>query len=416
MKTLPAHGRIECNRCFKACGDRIEFDTTQRADGNWRITANPLAWGNKDPEILVLGFSKGPTQAGALASAAHNDIAYKGSRGKMAKILEFIGLMTDSPSAVSDAIAQTSGRFHFGSLIRCTVESYDESKGAWLGSGGGMLDKFIQTPFGQEIATNCTHQYLSDLPSRTKLVVMFGLGSKLNYVKESFKLYEKARSTKFTWLNEISYTDGKITVVHVEHFASQGHLIDDWLGNTGRDRKIYGHMALDAVKQSGIKLSEKSPITVISVPVKLADKQPDQVLLPVVTKKMRAMLGSNDASKLDISNITTVFESAGYKEESNTKKVISFKSRSGQILYVLKGSTHLNKIDLVAHPVIQFEVLQRLVGVDTVGEGYYHNANMNRFPKRKHKGKTEIHYGRKINLSTFSDLPKFLAAFQTVGL
>jgi len=28
----------------------------------------------------------------------------------------------------------------------------------------------------------------------------------------------------------IPYTDGQITVVHVEHFASRGNLIPNWLG------------------------------------------------------------------------------------------------------------------------------------------------------------------------------------------
>jgi hypothetical protein len=58
------------------------FDNTKRtsSEGTWRITSNPLAWGNAEPDIVVLGFSKGPTQVGALASAPHNAIAYKGSR------------------------------------------------------------------------------------------------------------------------------------------------------------------------------------------------------------------------------------------------------------------------------------------------------------------------------------------------
>ena len=84
MNQLPAHGRISCTKCFDG---HVEFDISKRSDGDWRVTANPLAWGNQEPEIVVLGFSKGPTQAGALARTPHNAIAYKGSRTNVGKIL-----------------------------------------------------------------------------------------------------------------------------------------------------------------------------------------------------------------------------------------------------------------------------------------------------------------------------------------
>jgi len=251
MEKLPQHGRINCTKCFECSS--VEFDSTRRSETGWRITANPLAWGNPECEIVVLGFSKGPTQAGALANAHHDEIAYKGSRSNVGKILFHIGVLPleaqhDPSRAVSQAIADRSGRFHFGSLIRCTVERYDKKVSAWKGSGGGMLDKFVATSFGQDIARNCTEKFLCDLSAKTKLVVMFGLGTKLNYVRESFKLYRKTRGGNWTWLNEVSYTDGKIIVVHVEHFASQGALIPNWMGKDNHQRGKYGVMAKEAAK------------------------------------------------------------------------------------------------------------------------------------------------------------------------
>lgn len=62
MSCLPNHGRVSCSLCY---GDSSpKFDETKRAEGDWRITANPLAWGNPQAEVVLLGFSKGPTQAG----------------------------------------------------------------------------------------------------------------------------------------------------------------------------------------------------------------------------------------------------------------------------------------------------------------------------------------------------------------
>jgi hypothetical protein len=247
---LPAHGRVDCTKCFGGCSV-VEFDRTKRKVGNWRITANPLAWGNSSPEIVVLGFSKGPTQAGAIASFSHDVIAYKGSRGNVGKILNHVGLMNSAPDTnlgqeVSRMIADCNGRFHFASLIRCTVERNDG--GTWKGSDGGMLDKFVTTPFGKEVSGNCTSQFLKSLPTKTKLVVMFGMGTKLKYVSESMSLFDSARGGQWKWINDVSYTDGKVTVVHVEHFASQGALVPQWLGVGGHDRSRWGAMATDAVR------------------------------------------------------------------------------------------------------------------------------------------------------------------------
>ena len=251
-KKLPAHGRVDCTACFKGCGE-VHFDETKREQNGWRITANPLAWGNTEPEIVVLGFSKGPTQAGALASSSHDEIAYKGSRGNVGKILNRIGLMDCAPGAdlgqeVSRMIADRNGRFHFASLIRCTVEREEGS--TWKGSGGGMLDKFVATSFGKEVSSNCTTQFLKSLPMQTKLVVMFGMGTKLSYVRESMALFQTARGGHWKWINDVAYTDGKVMVVHVEHFASQGALIPQWLGLKKHDRELLGSMAAIAVEQA----------------------------------------------------------------------------------------------------------------------------------------------------------------------
>lgn len=251
---LPNHGRISCTSCFKGCS-QVEFDRATRTEGDWRITANPLAWGSKVPEVIVLGFSKGPTQAGALANTPHDKIAYKGSRGNVGKILQHVGLLhcqagLDLGQTVGRLIADQNGRFHFGSLIRCTVER--NAGGHWKGSGGGMLDKFVATAFGKEISTNCTTRFLANLPAKTKLIVMFGMGTKLNYVRQSFDLYKKARGGEWKWINDVAYTDRKVTVVHVEHFASQGNLIPRWLGEQDHDRARWGEMAAAAVAVAGV--------------------------------------------------------------------------------------------------------------------------------------------------------------------
>ena len=253
MNCLPEHGRVDCQRCFSGCD--TQFDVTKEQSDSWRITSNPLSWGSEEPEVVVLGFSKGPTQAGALANTPHDEIAYKGSRLNVGRILAHVGLIpqvgdNQLKQIVDQMIADDGGRFHFGSLIRCTVERFDHKAQDWKGSGGGMLDKFVGTDFGQRIAKNCTTEFLAHLPDRTKLVVMFGLGTKQNYVREAFKLLERVRLGPWYWINEVAYSDSTITVVHVEHFASQGALIPNWLGKNAHDRSKFGMMARSAVKDA----------------------------------------------------------------------------------------------------------------------------------------------------------------------
>jgi hypothetical protein len=249
--SLPSHGRINCALCHK---NPIVFDETRTESGDklWRITANPLAWGNQQPEVLVLGFSKGPSQAGELRGLPHDDIPYRKGRLQVGKILAHIGLLpTAKPDElkrmVEHAIADKNGYFGWGSLIRCTVERFDAKKNLWVGSGG-MIDQFMGTEFGQQISATCATRYLGDLPSSTKLVVMFGLGSNGTYISTGRKTIQKARPGPWRTVNEVSYTDGRVAVVHVEHFASQGANIPNWLGINDHPRSRLGILAREAVK------------------------------------------------------------------------------------------------------------------------------------------------------------------------
>lgn len=250
MNQLPLHGRVACTKCFGSA--HVEFDRTRLERGEWRITANPLAWGNKSPEVVVLGFSKGPTQAGALASAPHDQIAYKGSRKNVGKILAHIGLLPhvaheELAQLVDRLIADRNGRFHFASLVRCTVERFDAKSQKWKGSGGGMLDRFLESELGRAVTHNCCTQYLRDLPASVRLIVMFGLGSNLNYVDSALTAYMSARPGPWKKINKVAYTDGRVTVVHVEHFASQGALVPNWLGVNEHPRAELGRYAQKAV-------------------------------------------------------------------------------------------------------------------------------------------------------------------------
>jgi hypothetical protein len=253
MASLPELGRTECAVCHR--GQPYAFDITRTEDAGWRITNNPMAAGNPRPEVVVLGFSKGPTQAGALASKPVEQIAFRGGRTNLAKILHHIGLLTAPSSLLVDqAIADRSGRFHFASLIRCTVERFDgketEPGKQWKGTGGGMLDKFIAREFGRVVLQNCATRFLSNLPVQTRLIVMLGLGSQGNHVGSCRQALAKARPGPWRTINEVTYTDGKVVVVHTEHFASQGALLPNWLSGELHERGRLGLLARQGVRMA----------------------------------------------------------------------------------------------------------------------------------------------------------------------
>ena len=247
MTALPEHGRVHCADCHR--GQPHAFDVTRTERDGWRITNNPLAWGNPTPEVLVLGFSKGPTQAGALASQPHDAIAYRGGRANLAKILHHVGLLPASDSRLVDAIiANRNGRFHFASLIRCTVERFDEKKREWTGTGGGMLDRFIARDFGKDVLAKCSSRFLSNLPSETKLIVMLGMGTGGNYITACRQAFAKCRAGPWRTINDVAYGDGHLVVVHTEHFASQGALLPNWLSGDSHERGRLGLLARAGVK------------------------------------------------------------------------------------------------------------------------------------------------------------------------
>jgi hypothetical protein len=171
---------------------------------------------------------------------------------QVGKILAHIGLLPEATPdqlkrMVEHAIADPNGRFGWGSLIRCTVERRDPKEpNKWLGSGS-MIDQFMATPFGQQIATTCATRFLRDLPAETKLIVMFGLGAGGSYIATARKAIQLARRGAWRTMNEVAYCDGKITVVHVEHFASQGANIPNWLGQNNHPRARLGILAREAV-------------------------------------------------------------------------------------------------------------------------------------------------------------------------
>lgn len=223
-RLLPEHGYMGCRKCYLYLGSSYEF---QNEDGSkWRIEQPNAAWGTQTPKVLVLGFSRGANQSNK--NAPFDEIAFKGMRVQLSKILQALNLLDHQN--VHSRIKATERIFAFGSLIRCSVAQWDESKSAYCKSGGAILQQFAKGDATSRIAQACSEQYLALLPESTKLVVM--LGNESRYVRFCQQLIQKVRG-EASWVNSMAYDSRDVRFVHVIHAKAQGRLIPDWLALTG---------------------------------------------------------------------------------------------------------------------------------------------------------------------------------------
>ena len=240
---LPGHGWIRCRRCFSVKGDEIYLGGGDPAP--WRLEANSAAWGSPDPEVIVLGFSKGARQSRPLPFEA---IPFAGMWPSLTKILRALKLL-ESTDCVERHFRPDEQRFHFGSLIRCSVSGWDRQKQAYSKSGGQILERFLKHPSCHSASVTCARTYLGSLPDRVRLVLM--LGNSDDYIQRCMRLMESSHPG-IRRLNAVSYGTDGITWVHALHPAAQGSYLADWLGRRECPVGRKFAPALEGVMQSGV--------------------------------------------------------------------------------------------------------------------------------------------------------------------
>lgn len=202
---------------------------------------DPGAWGNSEPEILVLGFSKGSTQANAYAKGRFEDVAFAGMRPRLARILHHFGLL-GSGATLEAEIANSKGRLAFGSLIRCSVARLDpklEQQGQKQYSCTGALipKSFDEIP---QIISRCAEKHLLKLPAQLKLVVF--LGNSDAYVKACQKLIKRLYPSTFRPINAMAVEADHRLWVWVSHPSGLNRHFESWLNgpasSTGHKRAL----------------------------------------------------------------------------------------------------------------------------------------------------------------------------------
>ncbi|QTA85808.1 hypothetical protein [Desulfonema magnum] len=235
IKTVfPKHGRISCNKCFPNGEQQIKI-------GNWRMRNNPGAWGSSEPEIIVLGFSKGATQANIYENGKFEDVPFGGKRSRenLTNILRCVGILKESEN-VDDKIGDSERTFAFGSLIRCSLARYDKKKSAYATSGTLINKSFSEIP---ELIKICANTFLADISSSVRLVLMLGTADP--YIKHCKNTVKSLYPDEFEEFNIVAYGTGHILWVHLTHPSPVNGTVKSWLNSEGK---------------SGIKMNEAKNI------------------------------------------------------------------------------------------------------------------------------------------------------------
>lgn len=243
---LPIHGRLDCTTCWVGCNAHVRTF----GGGRFQLERNPGAWGARNPRVLVLGQTKGHSQADLMRVSVYgpaffNRCAFAGLREELQRIMISVGLV--SSEVDFDALfTEQEADFHFGSLIRCTLTARNDEQDrrgntkGWT-SDSSKVAKAFDTAEGAEVLNTCTSRFLSSLPNRLRLVIL--LGNSDGHIKR----VQKAIGRIYTDLlphpeaPDVAFTAGGRTWVHLLHPANR------------RDRNRDAWLAGDAGTGSGQK-------------------------------------------------------------------------------------------------------------------------------------------------------------------
>ncbi len=247
---LPQHGKIECSACYGP-GEKEAFPHSL-----WKMRNDPGAWGGNNPEWLVLGFSKGSTQADYYDNGSFEEVAFAGMRPRLERILKHLGALSAGES-LDAAIANPAGNVAFGSLIRCSVARQDES-GKYQCSGPLIKKSFKEIP---SVISACTQKFLTALPGSVKTVVL--LGNDSGYIKHCKALMRSLFPVGFEEVNEVAVrADGRLWL-HVAHPSGANGHFEGWMegqAEASSKRKLVedalGLFATDAVNGEGHTATE----------------------------------------------------------------------------------------------------------------------------------------------------------------
>lgn len=218
---LPCHGQIPCRNCWSAGEETAKvFGPPIDAEPHrFRMVNDPGAWGAQDPAVLVLGMSKGNTQATAMARAAQDGgfdaVPFAKMRPRLLQSLQAVGLMAGETS-LDGRFTDQEQDYGWGSILRCSLTGWDKRNGRWSGASGDVIPGLKQAE-GNGFLQACIRQYLTGLSDRTRLIVL--LGNDDNYVRVVRRAFEAVfgSNSAIAGAGSQAFRFGARTVVHIGH-------------------------------------------------------------------------------------------------------------------------------------------------------------------------------------------------------
>lgn len=225
---LPRHGKIDCRECFQGVSGGFV-----KPHPDWQMMNDPGAWGGENPEYLVLGFSKGATQAGIYKSGRFEDVAFAGMRPRLTQALQSVGVLS-ACEAVNEKINDSLSNIAFGSLIRCSVSRKDNKQSSAKGCDvysctGPLINKsFVEIP---QVIKACANRYLKNLPQSVRVVLVLGNGNQ--YISQCQELIKEMFPDSYKPINSVACAaDGRLWV-HLAHPSGLNGHFNSWLNGHG---------------------------------------------------------------------------------------------------------------------------------------------------------------------------------------
>jgi hypothetical protein len=242
---LPSHGKINCSECYGANANGMAYPHPE-----WQMINDPGAWGGDLPEFLVIGFSKGSTQAGIYKNGKFEDIAFAGMRPRLTQALQAMGVLKSNETA-DEKINNPNSNIAFGSLIRCSVSRIDKKASEKIGNEvyactGPLITKsFKEIP---HVINKCANKFLIDLPDTVKVV--FFLGNSDSYVQSCQTLIQGFYRTDYKKINPMAIEANNRLWIHLAHPSGLHGHFKTWLsGSIGSGlKRIQAIEAIDSVK------------------------------------------------------------------------------------------------------------------------------------------------------------------------
>jgi hypothetical protein len=179
--------------------------------------------------VLVLGFSKGANQVGAIEKKPFDAVAFRGCRANLAQILRRLGISFGGQT-IDRTLTSNGHGIGYASLVRCSIAQ--EKKGEWVSTGTIMPDA-LANPWSRELMGRCVRHHLLPMPSSVQRVVL--LGNTDPYVAGVRELMRE-HYHDFQSITPMGFSAAGRRWIFVVHPTAQGAHIKTWLKG-GRDEK-----------------------------------------------------------------------------------------------------------------------------------------------------------------------------------